>query len=64
MEACARLKVLNSKGAELALAHARRSREIGLQLVNTGVAASAQDVNTVLATGFFHAYGPVNEFVN
>ncbi len=64
MEAFARLKVLNSKGAELALAHARRSREIGLQLVNTGVAASAQDVNTVLATGFFHAYGPVNEFVN
>lgn len=64
MEAFSRLKSMNSRGAELALAHARRSREIGLQLVNTGVAASAQDVNTVLATGFFHAYGPVNEFVN
>lgn len=58
------LKSLNSNGAKLAIAHARRSREIGLQLVNTGVARSAQDVNTVLATGFFHAYGPVNEFVN
>ena len=57
------LKKLNTKGAQLALAHARRSREIGLQLVNTGVALSPDDVNTVLATGFFHAYGPVNEFV-
>lgn len=62
-EAFAQLKNLKTKGAELALAHARRSREIGQQLVNTGVAASAQDVNTVLATGFFHAYGPVNDFV-
>lgn len=64
MQAFAKLKAMNSRGAELALAHARRSKEIGMQLVNTGVAASAQDVNTVLATGFFHAYGPVNEFVN
>lgn len=64
MAAFTRLKSMNSRGAELALAHARRSREIGLQLVNTGVAESANDVNTVLATGFFHAYGPVNEFVN
>lgn len=58
-----KLKTMNTKGAELALEHARRSREIGLQLVNTGVAFSKQDVNTVMATGFFHAYGPINEFV-
>lgn len=64
MTAFTRLKAMNSRGAELALEHARRSKEIGLQLVNTGVAHSAKDVNTVLATGFFHAYGPVNEFVN
>lgn len=63
-EAFVQLKTLKTKGAELAIAHAHRSREIGQQLVNTGVAASAQDVNTVLATGFFHAYGPVNDFVN
>jgi 3-hydroxyacyl-CoA dehydrogenase len=63
-EAFVRLSNLNTKGAQLALEHARRSKEIGLQLVNTGVAASTEDVNTVLATGFFHAYGPVNEFVN
>jgi len=64
MAAFSRLKAMNTRGAELAIAHARRSKEIGLQLVNSGVAHSAQDVNTVLATGFFHAYGPVNEFVN
>lgn len=58
-----KLKTMNTKGAELALEHARRSREIGLQLVNTGVAFSKEDVNTVMATGFFHAYGPINEFV-
>lgn len=52
-----------SNGAQLAMSYARRSREIGLNLVNTGVAHSAADVNTVLLTGFFHAYGPVNEFV-
>lgn len=52
-----------SRGCALALAYARRSREIGLRLVSDGVAASQGDVNTVLLTGFFHAYGPVNEFV-
>jgi 3-hydroxyacyl-CoA dehydrogenase len=57
------IKHATNVGSKLAVEHARRSREIGLQLVNTGVAASAKDVNTVLATGFFHAYGPVNEFV-
>ncbi|MHC1777062.1 MAG: 3-hydroxyacyl-CoA dehydrogenase family protein [Lentimicrobium sp.] len=51
------------KGALLALAYARRSREIGLRLVSDGVAHSTNDVNTVLLTGFFHAYGPVNDFV-
>ena len=50
-------------GAALALAYARRSREIGAKLVSDGVAHSAADVNTVLLTGFFHAYGPVNDFV-
>jgi 3-hydroxyacyl-CoA dehydrogenase len=59
-----KIKGMSTKGANLALSHARRSKEIGMQLVNSGVAASAKDVNTVLATGFFHAYGPVNEFVD
>lgn len=52
-----------SKGAALALAYAQRSREIGLKLVSDGVARSADDVNTVMLTGFFHAWSPVNEFV-
>ena len=26
------------------------------------VANNADDVNTVMLTGFFHAYGPVNNF--
>lgn len=62
--AFAAIKKDGSKGAQLALEHARRSREIGQQLVNSGVAANAADVNTVLATGFFHAYGPINNFVD
>lgn len=59
-----KIKSMKTTGANLALSHARRSKEIGMQLVKSGVASSAQDVNTVLATGFFHAYGPVNEFVD
>lgn len=62
--AFAAIKKTGTKGAQLALEHARRSREIGMQLVNSGVAANAADVNTVLATGFFHAYGPINNFVD
>ncbi|PKO98445.1 MAG: 3-hydroxybutyryl-CoA dehydrogenase, partial [Bacteroidetes bacterium HGW-Bacteroidetes-9] len=52
-----------SKGSQLARAYAQRSRAIGLKLVSDGVAHSAEDVNTVLLTGFFHAYGPINDFV-
>ena len=56
------MKTMETPGAALALRYGRRSREIGLQLVDDGVARSAADVNTVLLTGFFHAYGPINEF--
>jgi 3-hydroxyacyl-CoA dehydrogenase len=62
-QAFADYKKSGDKGAALALAYARRSREIGAKLVSDGVANSAEDVNTVLLTGFFHAYGPVNDFV-
>ena len=60
----AELKKLQSRGAALSLSYARRSREIGLELVSDGVAAAPEDVNTVLLTGFFHAYGPINDFCN
>ena len=57
------LKQTESPGAKLALDYFRRSRDIGKQLVNEGVAYCEKDVNTVLRTGFFHAYGPINDYV-
>jgi hypothetical protein len=57
------LRTTNSRGAGLAVTYARNSREIALKLVRDGVASTDKDVNTVLLTGFFHAYGPINDFV-
>jgi len=58
----AKVQALRTPGGELARRYGARSRAIGLQLVADGVAASAADVNTVLLTGFFHAYGPINDY--
>jgi hypothetical protein len=58
----AAMKTMETPGAALARRYGARSREIGVQLVSDGVARNAADVNTVLLTGFFHAYGPINEF--
>lgn len=58
-------KELNSMattGAELAIRFGKRSKEIAQQLVADGVAKKGGDVNTVLLTGFYHAYGPINEY--
>lgn len=57
-----KLDGMSSLGAELAKRYGSRSREIGLNLVKDGVAASPEDVNKVLLTGFFHAYGPINDY--
>jgi 3-hydroxyacyl-CoA dehydrogenase len=57
------LLVSPSKGARLAVAFALNSREIARKLVSDGVAQSENDVNTVLLTGFFHAYGPINNYL-
>jgi 3-hydroxyacyl-CoA dehydrogenase len=57
------IKNTKSPGAELTKAYGLRSREIGIQLVSDKVAFSEKDVNTVLLTGFFHAYGPVNDYL-
>jgi 3-hydroxyacyl-CoA dehydrogenase len=51
-------------GAGLAFVYGRNSRDIGQLLVDKKVAGSVDDVNTVLLTGFFHAYGPVNDYFN
>lgn len=57
------LQVSDSPGAGLAVAYALNSREIARKLVSDGVARTAKDVNTVLLTGFFHAYGPINDYL-
>lgn len=57
------LKSTNTPGAELALKYLKRSKEIGQQLVDSGIAQTPEDVNGVLMNGFFHLYGPVNDYV-
>lgn len=57
------IKSSASPGSKRTLEYALNSRRIGLHLVETKVAFNEKDVNTVLLTGFFHAYGPVNDFV-
>jgi len=49
-------------GAKLAVKYGQRSKEIGKKLVADNVAHNEEDVNTVMLTGFFHAYGPINEY--
>jgi 3-hydroxyacyl-CoA dehydrogenase len=54
------LNETGTMGAELARRYGKRSYEIGKQLVTENVANSEADVNTVLLTGFYHAYGPIS----
>ncbi|MBK9291702.1 MAG: 3-hydroxyacyl-CoA dehydrogenase family protein [Bacteroidetes bacterium] len=58
------LKALGARGARLAVSYGRNSDATGRKLVSDGVALNTDDVNTVMLTGFFHAYGPVNEYFN
>jgi 3-hydroxyacyl-CoA dehydrogenase len=53
---------MTTLGAELAKRYGRTSKEIGLGLVKDRVAEREDDVNKVLLTGFYHAYGPVNAY--
>jgi 3-hydroxyacyl-CoA dehydrogenase len=53
---------LDTMGAKLARRYGRQSRQIALNLVSDNVANSEEDVNTVLLTGFYHAYGPINDY--
>jgi 3-hydroxyacyl-CoA dehydrogenase len=57
------LKQMESKGAKLAVEYHLNSKTVAENLISSGVALSANDVNTVLMTGFFHAYGPINDFI-
>uniref|UniRef100_UPI00356630FC hypothetical protein n=1 Tax=Ancylomarina sp. TaxID=1970196 RepID=UPI00356630FC len=56
------LKVLASPASKLAVAYGQKSKAIGQLLVDGGVAADTKAVNKVMETGFYHAYGPVNNF--
>ena len=56
------LKASDDFGAQLAVKYAQNSKAIGEKLVSSGVANNADDVNTVMLTGFFHAYGPINNY--
>lgn len=60
----ANLAGADTLGAELARAYLVRSQEIGQKLVADGVANSEDDVNGVLVNGFYHLYGPINEYVD
>jgi len=57
------LNGMNTLGSNLAKKYNTRSNEIGQQLVSNGVAHNDDDVNKVMLTGFFHAYGPINNFL-
>jgi 3-hydroxyacyl-CoA dehydrogenase len=59
----AELATMNTPGAQLAKKYHQRSNEIGNYLVSSKVANNAEDVNTVMLTGFFHAYGPINKLL-
>jgi 3-hydroxyacyl-CoA dehydrogenase len=56
------MKKLDTLGAKLALRYGANSDAIGRKLVASKVANHEKDVNTVMLTGFFHAYGPVNNY--
>ncbi len=53
---------MDSSGARLAMEYLKASKAIGEKLVADGVAADTAAVNGVLTNGFFHLYGPINEY--
>jgi len=56
------LSQMDSLGSRLGIDYLKASKEIGEKLVSDGVATSVEDVNGVLTNGFYHLYGPVNEY--
>lgn len=57
------LKEMDTIGSKLAWRYLLRSRKIAEKLVEDNVANSADDVNNVLMYGFYHLYGPINDFI-
>jgi 3-hydroxyacyl-CoA dehydrogenase len=57
------LQAAGTEGSGLAVTYSLNSRQVARKLVSDGVAQNEADVNTVLLTGFFHAYGPINDYL-
>jgi 3-hydroxyacyl-CoA dehydrogenase len=57
------VKTGKTLGTQLAQDYLKESKAIGEKLVSEGVAHSPDDVNGVLLNGFFHLYGPINDYV-
>ncbi len=58
----ATLAGMDTEGARLGMEYLKASKAIGEKLVADGVAADTAAVNGVLTNGFFHLYGPINEY--
>jgi 3-hydroxyacyl-CoA dehydrogenase len=58
----AALKESGTEGARLAMAYLKASKTIGEKLVADRVANNSEDVNGVLTNGFYHLYGPINDY--
>lgn len=57
------LATMDTRGAKYAIRYLKNSEKIALQLVAQKIANSTEDVNAVLINGFYHAYGPINNFL-
>jgi len=62
-ESFAQMNEMETFGVQLAKKYNTKSNEIGKLLVSSGVAACDEDVNKVMLTGFYHAYGPINNYL-
>ncbi len=58
------LKNTNTLGAELTVKYMKATKAIGEKLVTLNVAKTEKDVNDVMKTGFFHVYGPINNYLD
>ncbi|MFC2104410.1 3-hydroxyacyl-CoA dehydrogenase family protein [Bacteroidota bacterium] len=58
------LKGMDTLASKLTKDYVINSKNIGLKLVADKVTDKEEHVNTVMLTGFFHAYGPINNYFN
>ncbi|WP_439183873.1 3-hydroxyacyl-CoA dehydrogenase family protein [Carboxylicivirga taeanensis] len=52
----------DSRGTQLLKTYMTAMKTLGLQLKEDGVTASTDYVNAVMMNGFYHLYGPVNDY--